>query len=92
MNAMDADGNGSVDFTDFLSMMTKMKAEMIKEGFKVFDRDGDGFITTAELREVLVKLGLMVSDEDAEEMIREADADGDGRVSYSEYEAVMKSK
>ena len=40
----------------------------------------------------MVKLGVMMTEAEAEAMIREADADGDGRVSWSEYEAAMKSK
>ena len=39
-----------------------------------------------------MKLGVMMTDAEAEAMIREADADGDGRVSWSEYVATMKSK
>jgi len=92
MTAMDTDGSGSVDFNEFLAMMTRMKADMLRDQFKIFDKDGDGFISTEELKEVLVKLGVMMTDAEAEAMIREADADGDGRVSWSEYVATMKSK
>ena len=58
INEVDADGNGTIDFPEFLTMMArKMKdtdsEEEIKEAFKVFDKDGNGFISAAELRHVV---------------------------------------
>merc|ERR1711865_641239 len=46
------------------------------EAFKVFDRDGNGFISAAELRHVMTNLGEKLTDEEVDEMIREADVDG----------------
>lgn len=62
INEVDADGNGTIDFPEFLSMMArKMRdtdsEEEIKEAFKVFDKDGNGFISAAELRHVMTNLG-----------------------------------
>ena len=50
-------GNGTIDFPEFLTMMArKMKdtdsEEEIREAFRVFDKDGNGFISAAELRSV----------------------------------------
>ena len=52
--------------------------EEILEAFKVFDKDGNGFISAAELRHVMTNLGEKLTDEEVDEMIREADVDGDG--------------
>ena len=62
INEVDADGNGTIDFPEFLTMMArKMKdtdsEEEIVEAFKVFDKDGNGFISAAELRHVMTNLG-----------------------------------
>lgn len=80
-------GNGTIDFPEFLTMMArKMKdtdsEEEIREAFRVFDKDGNGFISAAELRHVMTNLGEKLTDEEVDEMIREADIDGDGQVNY----------
>ena len=97
INEVDADGNGTIDFPEFLTMMArKMKdtdsEEEIVEAFKVFDKDGNGFISAAELRHVMTNLGEKLTDEEADEMIREADVDGDGQINYEEFVKMMMSK
>ena len=80
-------GNGTIDFPEFLTMMArKIKVtdseEELREAFRVFDKDGNGFISAAELRHVMTNLGEKLTDEEVDEMIREADMDGDGQVNY----------
>lgn len=94
---IDADGNGTIDFPEFLIMMArKMKdtdsEEEILEAFKVFDKDGNGFISAAELRHIMTNLGEKLTDEEVDEMIREADIDGDGQINYEEFVKMMMSK
>ncbi|XP_073284631.1 calmodulin-like isoform X2 [Primulina huaijiensis] len=94
MKEVAADGDGTaVGFDKFLSIMArKMKesvADELEEAFKVFDRDQDGFISAVELRNVMINLGERLTDEEAEQMIREADLDGDGLVSYEEFARMM---
>nr|CAB3464869.1 unnamed protein product [Digitaria exilis] len=94
INEVDADGNGTIDFPEFLNLMArKMKdtdsEEELKEAFRVFDKDQNGFISAAELRHVMTNLGEKLTDEEVDEMIREADVDGDGQINYEEF---VKSK
>ncbi|PFH47556.1 hypothetical protein AMATHDRAFT_6613 [Amanita thiersii Skay4041] len=97
INEVDADGNGTIDFPEFLTMMArKMRdtdsEEEIKEAFKVFDKDGNGYISAAELRHVMTNLGEKLSEAEVDEMIREADVDGDGQINYEEFVKMMLSK
>ena len=70
-------------------MARKMKdtdsEEEIREAFKVFDRDNNGFISAAELRHVMTSIGEKLTDDEVDEMIREADQDGDGKIDCGFY-------
>ncbi|GFX89041.1 calmodulin [Trichonephila clavipes] len=79
--------NGTIEFNEFCFMMSnKMKErdseKELKEAFRVFDKNGDGFISAPELRNVMTNLGEKLTDEEVEDMIKEADLDGDGLVNY----------
>lgn len=68
-------------------MMSKREKDVetdddLLEAFRVFDRDGDGHISTTELRMVMLNIGEKMSEEEVENMIKEADEDGDGQVNY----------
>ncbi|KAE8698277.1 Calmodulin-like protein 11 [Hibiscus syriacus] len=94
INEADADGNGTIEFSEFLNLMAKKMQESdaeeeLKEAFKVFDKDLNGYISASELRNVMMKLGEKLSDEEVEQMIREADLDGDGQVNYDEFVKMM---
>ncbi|CAG8760325.1 13486_t:CDS:2 [Cetraspora pellucida] len=97
INEVDLDNNGTIDFNEFLNMMArKVKdsdiEEEIKEAFKVFDKDGNGLISAAELKVVMSSIGEKLSDEEIDEMIHEADVDGDGQINYEEFVKMMKTK
>ncbi|CAF1141127.1 unnamed protein product [Rotaria sordida] len=82
INEVDADGNGTIDFPEFLTMIArKMKdtdsEEEIREAFRVFDKDGHGFISAAELRHVMTNLGEKLTDEEVDEIIRETHIHGE---------------
>jgi calmodulin len=97
IHEVDADGDGTIDFSEFLDLMArKMKDadsdEELKEAFKVFDKDQNGFISAAELRHVMINLGEKLTDEEVNQMIQEADINGDGQVDYEEFVKMMMAK
>ncbi len=88
--AMDTDESGKIDLPEFLHMMSKRIADInleddITQAFKVFDRDGNGVISARELKHVMANIGESLTDFEVEEMIREADMDGDGAINYAEF-------
>ena len=57
----------------------------------MFDKDGNGKISSEELKIVMQNLGERLTDEEINEMIREADNDGDGEGDYEEFVKMMSS-
>lgn len=86
--------NGFVDFNEFVSMMLKFQErpvdpeEQYLEAFRVFDQDGNGFISPTELQSVMTSLGETLSEEEIKDMIQEADMDRDGQVNYTGNESI----
>ncbi|CAJ1961066.1 unnamed protein product [Sphenostylis stenocarpa] len=94
MSEVDTDCNGTIEFGEFLNLMArKMKEseaeEELKEAFRVFDKDQDGYISASELRSVMRTIGEKVTDEEVAQMVKEADLDGDGLVDYQEFVRMM---
>jgi len=92
---IDKDGNGSIDFDEFLAMMTSKMGERdsreeILKAFRLFDDDETGKISFKNLKRVAKELGENMTDEELQEMIDEADRDGDGEVSEEEFYRIMK--
>merc|ERR1712244_50325 len=92
---IDKDGSGAIDFNEFLEMMTKKMSEKdsreeILKAFRLFDDDETGFITLKNLRRVAKEIGENMTDDELQEMIEEADRDGDGQVSEEEFLRRMK--
>ena len=67
-----------------------MKAEL-KEAFRVYDRDGAGFITTGVLREIIAELDPRLTREDLDGIIEEIDEDGSGTMDFDEFCQMMMS-
>lgn len=88
---LDKDGSGRLEFNEFRDFYKDYKTkhkndrEAIENAFKLFDRNGNGFIEAAELKAILSKCGQQLSDEEIEEMIDVADVDKDGKINYKEF-------
>ena len=93
----DADGSGSVDFFEFVTLMAHKMGEvkdtsMIEKSFKIFDIDGSGYIEQAELRRIMINVGEPVTAEDVQDIFKELDKDNDGRISFTEFTKVVASE
>merc|ERR1712062_740864 len=92
---VDDDGSGSVDYPEFLEMMAhkilnRDPVEEIDKAFKLFDDDQTGRVSFKNLKRVAKELGERLTYEELQEMIDEADRDGDGEVNNEEFQRIMK--
>ncbi len=91
----DSNGRGLMDITAFLGVVssyvkdTDAEEDMV-EAFRVFDSDGIGFISTAELKHVMSNLGERLEADEISDMIAEADVEKDGgRLNYKNFVQMM---
>merc|ERR1711964_688548 len=85
---------GVISLDDFLWIcVRKMKdsdtEEELIESFKVFDRDGNGYISAADLKHIMTNHGEKLTDGELDGMIREADVDNHGRINYQQFVKMM---
>ena len=97
INEIDIDGDGKINFDNFITLMEKKlrdhdDEEELIETFKVFDKDGIGFITYNNLKDVVHSLGLNYSDDEIMEMIKECDLDKDMMINYDEFTKMVLDK
>ncbi|XP_010478649.1 PREDICTED: probable calcium-binding protein CML17 [Camelina sativa] len=98
----DSKSNGLVEFPDFVALVspellstarrtTPYTEEQLLRLFRIFDTDGNGFITAAELAHSMAKLGHALTVAELTGMIKEADSDGDGRINFQEFAKAINS-
>ena len=92
----DVDGNGVLDYGEFVAVTIHLQRmendEHFRKAFMFFDKDGSGYIEFDELRETLAdESGGTDTDDVLNDIMREVDTDKDGRISYEEFVAMMKT-
>ncbi|CEI99784.1 Putative EF-hand protein [Rhizopus microsporus] len=87
-----------IDFGTFLSILTRPdgfkpagSSQEFIQGFQVFDKEGDGYISAGELRYVLTNLGEKLTDEEVNELLKEVEVGKDGRINYVDFVTVVLS-
>ena len=94
---LDADGNGSIDFAEWFTLLTKRVNDKdtranINKIFNLFDDERTVFISAKNLRRIAEELGENIPDEEINELIRRADTDQDGLVSEEEFYVIVTRK
>ncbi|XP_054280754.1 calmodulin-beta-like isoform X2 [Macrosteles quadrilineatus] len=95
LHEVDIDGDGYFSFEEFVEIVSNMGAtaektadqeeKELRDAFRVFDKHNRGYISASDLRAVLQCLGEDLSEEEIEDMIKEVDVDGDGRIDFYEF-------
>ena len=92
VSAIDSTNKGSLSFEQLLAGLQKKTKEGdprrdLIEAFKVFDKKGTGFVAALELIEIITKYKteLGVSESEINQLVRDADLDGDGQIEYHEF-------
>merc|ERR1712066_728776 len=101
VNEIDEDGSGQIEFAEFCQLcatflvedpdIETMKKEL-KDAFRIYDKEGQGFITTETLRGLIGELLAPLTDEELEGIIEELDEDGSGSMDFDEFCEMMMTK
>merc|ERR1712169_91755 len=96
VDEVDEDGSGELEFEEFCILSAKFLIEdeeslkeELKEAFRIYDKEGNGYITTQVLKEILRELDNRLSEEDIEGIVDEVDEDGSGTLDFDEFMAMM---
>ena len=94
---VDLNSDGKIELDEFMTLMarnspdTQTEDEVIN-AFRVFDKEGNGLIATAELKHIMMTIGDKMTEAEADEMIHEADIDDDGVINYEEFVRMMMAR
>ncbi|KAK9875171.1 hypothetical protein WA026_005963 [Henosepilachna vigintioctopunctata] len=96
IDQVDPDKTGFIDFKTFIYLLRKnvktMNEDDLRIAFAVFDKDGNGTISIPEIKYITLHLGLQYPPDEIEDMMREADGDGDGKISFEDFAYFMTRK
>ncbi|XP_047323466.1 probable calcium-binding protein CML16 [Impatiens glandulifera] len=93
---IDSNSNGLVEFDELIDAIIPdvneevlINRDQLMEIFQSFDRDGNGYITTAELAKQMSKMGHSLTFKELSDLMTDADANGDGVISFNEFATIM---
>jgi len=94
---VDADKSGRLEFEEFITLAAKFiveeddeaMAKELREAFRLYDKEGNGYIPTSCLKEILHELDDQLTNEELDGIIEEIDSDGSGTVDFDEFMEMM---
>jgi Ca2+-binding EF-hand superfamily protein len=96
MESVDYEGNGKINYTEFLSATISIKSVLTYEKlwalFKHFDTDDSGTITKDNLKQAFGNAGRKLTDKDMKEIMKEHDIENNGVLSFDEFKAIFEGK
>ena len=100
LEEIDEDGSGEIEFGEFCQLCAKflveepdedtMRAEL-KDAFRLYDKEGNGYITTSQIREIFMEVDPSLKEEDLDDVIDEIDEDGSGNIDFEAFCKLMIS-
>ncbi|KAG6890045.1 hypothetical protein C0995_012502 [Termitomyces sp. Mi166 len=95
IRAVDVDHSGTIDFYEFLTLMTEKlpginNDDELEAAFNFIDTDHSGSISSDELKLVLQRLDMNLTEQELDKMMKEADLDGNGVISLDEFKKMME--
>ena len=94
---IDTDGDGKITFEEFLNVfLQRLKdsteaQDELREAFRVFDKESNGFVSVEELRQALTECGEKLTEEEVQEMVREISSPDSRNINYEELITIMTS-
>ena len=93
----DADGSGKLEFDEFCALVYTVANSVdketlrreLKEAFRLFDKEGNGYISTKTLKELLREIAPDLSDKELDTAVDEIDEDGSGKIEFEEFWELM---
>ncbi|XP_063721244.1 uncharacterized protein LOC134847908 [Symsagittifera roscoffensis] len=93
---IDKNSDGVFDFAEFEALYSKLTKPMteddVMQAFKFFDKEKLGFIWAEDLKNILMTIGDKMTEKEADELIKTADMNYDGKIQYINFVGLMASE
>ncbi|XP_021367627.1 calmodulin-beta-like [Mizuhopecten yessoensis] len=94
LTKIDTDKSNTIEYEEFRNFIINLEQKKpepdqlrsdLLAAFKLFDLDGNGFLSSDELKNIVKTMGESLTEDDCKNLVQEADSDNDGHVDYAEF-------